>query len=154
MWVLLKMWYVCVLVTQSCPVLCDPVDCSLLGSSDHGILQARILEWIAISFSRGSPQPRDQIHTSCIEGSFFTIWATRKALRMRYLQKIISRLCSLTSSNPYKDIHFYQFITPNLTVKNQELETSIIMVRNIITLEDIHLESLINRSMPKRNSGV
>ena len=40
-------------VTQSCPTLCDPVDCSLPGSSLHGILQARILEWVAISFSRG-----------------------------------------------------------------------------------------------------
>ena len=40
------------LVIQSCPILCDPVDCSLLGSSIHGILQARILEWVAISFSR------------------------------------------------------------------------------------------------------
>ena len=47
-------------VTQSCPTLCDPVDCNLLGFSTHGILQARILEWIAISFSRGSSRPRDQ----------------------------------------------------------------------------------------------
>ena len=41
-------------VAQSCPTLCDPVDCSLPGSSVHGILQARVLEWVAISFSRGS----------------------------------------------------------------------------------------------------
>ena len=41
-------------VTQSCPTLCDPMDCSLPGSSLHGILQARVLEWVAISFSRGS----------------------------------------------------------------------------------------------------
>ena len=74
------MWYVCVLVAQSCPVLCDPMDCSPPGPSDYGILQARTLEWISISFSRGSSQPRDQIHTSCIEGSFSTIWATGKAL--------------------------------------------------------------------------
>ena len=47
-------------VTQSCPTLCDPIDCSLPGSSVHGILQARVLEWIAISFSRGSSQPRAQ----------------------------------------------------------------------------------------------
>ena len=46
-------------VAQSCPTLCNPVDCSLPGSSVHGFLQARILEWIAISFSRGSSQPRD-----------------------------------------------------------------------------------------------
>ena len=48
------------LVSQSCPILCDPVDCSPPGSSVHGILQARIVEWIVIPFSRGSFQPRDQ----------------------------------------------------------------------------------------------
>ena len=46
-------------VALSCPTLCDPVDCSLPGSSIHGILQARILEWVAISFSRGSSLHRD-----------------------------------------------------------------------------------------------
>ena len=46
-------------VAQLCPTLCDPMDCSLPGSSVHGILQARILEWVAISFSRGSSQPRE-----------------------------------------------------------------------------------------------
>ena len=49
----------CCLVTQFFPTLCDHVDCSLPGSSVHGISQARILEWVAISFSRGSSQPRD-----------------------------------------------------------------------------------------------
>ena len=52
--------------------LCDPVDCSLLGSSLHGILQARILEWVAISFSRGVSQPRDQTQVSRIGGRCFT----------------------------------------------------------------------------------
>ena len=46
-------------VAQSCPILCDPRDCSLTGSSIHGIFQTRILEWVAISFSRRSSQPRD-----------------------------------------------------------------------------------------------
>ena len=50
--------YVSVFI-QSCPILCDPVDCSLPDSSVHGILQARILEWVAISFSRGPSRPRD-----------------------------------------------------------------------------------------------
>ena len=48
-----------VLVTQLCPALCDPMDCNPPGSSFHGILQARTLEWVAISFSRGSSWPRD-----------------------------------------------------------------------------------------------
>ena len=49
--------YVCVLITQSCLTLCDPLNCSPPGSSVHGILQARILEWVAISFSRDLPDP-------------------------------------------------------------------------------------------------
>ena len=53
-----------VLVTQSCPTLCDPMDCSPPGSSVHGILQARILEWVAISSSRGSSRPKDQTPVS------------------------------------------------------------------------------------------
>ena len=58
---------------QSCPTLCDPTDCSSPGSSVHGILQARILEWVAIPFSRGSSQPRDQTQASCIAGRFFIV---------------------------------------------------------------------------------
>ena len=50
----------------SCPTLCDSMNCSLPGSSVHGILQARTLEWVAISYSRGSSQPMDQTHVSCI----------------------------------------------------------------------------------------
>ena len=57
---------VCVLVAQSCPTLCNPVDCSPPGSSVHGISQARILEWVAISYSRGSSQARDQTRISCV----------------------------------------------------------------------------------------
>ena len=60
-------------VAQSRPTLCDPMDCSLSGSSVYGILQARILEWVAISFSRGSSQPRDQTQVSHIAGKCFTI---------------------------------------------------------------------------------
>ena len=51
-------------VAQSCPTLCDPMDCSLPGFSIHGILQARILEWVTISFSRGSSRPRDRTWVS------------------------------------------------------------------------------------------
>ena len=62
-----------VLVTQSCLTLCNTMDCSLPGSSVHGILQAKILEWVAISFSRGASQPRDQTWVSFIADKFFTI---------------------------------------------------------------------------------
>ena len=88
-------------VAQSCLTLYDPIDCSLPGTSVHGIFQARVLEWVVISFSRGSSQPRDQTQArilewaafpfrgssqprdqtqvSCIAGRFFVSWATREA---------------------------------------------------------------------------
>ena len=66
-------------LTQSCLTLCDPMDCNLPDSSVYGILQARILEWITIPFSRGSSQPRDPTCVSCIAGRFFTNWGTREA---------------------------------------------------------------------------
>ena len=59
---------------------CDPMDCSPPGSSVHGIFQARVLEWAAISFSRRSSQPRDWIRVSHIVGRRFTVWATREVL--------------------------------------------------------------------------
>ena len=66
-------------VAQSCPTLCNPIDCrSLPRSSIHGILQARVLEWVAISFSRGSSRPRDRTQVYLIVGRRFTIWATRE----------------------------------------------------------------------------
>ena len=58
-------------VDQSCPTLCNPIDCSPAGSSAHGIFQARILEWADISFSRGSSWPRDRTWVSCVAGRFF-----------------------------------------------------------------------------------
>ena len=70
---------VCVLAAQSCPTLCNPVECSPPGSSVHGLLQARILECVAILFSRGSSRPGDGILVSQIADRFFTIWATREA---------------------------------------------------------------------------
>ena len=72
---------VCVCVyAQSYPTLCNPTDCSLAGSSVHGILQARKFEWVAIPFSRGSSQTQDWTQVSCIADRFFTAWATREAL--------------------------------------------------------------------------
>ena len=62
-----------VLVPQSCLTLCDLMDCSPPGSSVHGILQARMLEWVAIPFSRRSSPPRDQTQVSSIAGGFFIV---------------------------------------------------------------------------------
>ena len=75
-WVLKKCH---VLVTQLCLTLCNPMDCSPPGSSVHGILQARILEWVAIRFFRGSSWPRDRTQVSHIAGRYFIIWATWEA---------------------------------------------------------------------------
>ena len=65
--------------TQLCPALCDPMDCSPPDASVRGILQARILEWVAVPSSRGSSPPRDWTRVSCTAGRSFTMWATREA---------------------------------------------------------------------------
>ena len=67
-------------VTQSCPTLCDPMACSLPSFLVHGVFQARILEWVTISFSRRSSRPRDWTQVSRIVGRCFTVWATREVL--------------------------------------------------------------------------
>ena len=71
--------FVCMLVVQSYLTLWDHMDCSPPSASVHGILQAGILEWVAISFSRESSWPRDQTQVSCIATGCFTVWATREA---------------------------------------------------------------------------
>ena len=82
-------------VAQSCPTLCDPMD-----YTDHGILQAKILEWVAIPFSGGSSQLRDQTQVSCVAGRFFTTWATREALIKVYAFNRCS--CSYVGYNSAK----------------------------------------------------
>ena len=76
------------LVAQSCVILCHPMNCSLPGSSVHGTLQARILEWVAIPFSRWSSEFRDRTWVSGIASRFFTIWAMREALLYSYVSII------------------------------------------------------------------
>ena len=72
-------WAQKVIVTQLCPTLYDSMDCSLLGSSVHEILQVRILVWVAMPYSRGSSWPRDWTLVSCIAGRFFIVRATTEA---------------------------------------------------------------------------
>ena len=68
--------------------LCNPMDCSLPGSSVHGILQTNILQWVALPFSRWSSWTRGWTQVSCIAGRFFTVWVTREALVVsNYKQK-------------------------------------------------------------------
>ena len=84
------------LIAKSYPTLCDPMNCSPLGYSVHGISQARILEWVPIPFSRGSSWPRDWTRGSSIAGGFFTIWAIREAKRF-IISKWLAWSCRLRS---------------------------------------------------------
>ena len=74
-----------VCVSLSCPTLCEPMDCSSLGSTVHEILQTRTLEQVLVSFPRGSSLPQDQTQVSCVAGRFFTSWATSWS-RLAYLE--------------------------------------------------------------------
>ena len=94
------MYLVKVKDAQSCQTLCNPMDYRV-----HGILQARILEWVPFLFSRGSSQSRDRTQISCIAGRFFTSWATREAPRYisMYLLRIGKKkpICSLNMDKYY-----------------------------------------------------
>ena len=94
------------LVAKLCSTLCEPMDYSPPGFSVHGISQARILEQVAISFSRGSSWPRDWTRVSCNAGRFFYHWATREApspslfpsnVRMKKNKKVVARACTSSS---------------------------------------------------------
>ena len=85
-------------VAGLCLTLCDPMDCSLPGSSVHTIFQARILEWVAISFSRGSSWSRDLTQVFCIAGRLFTVWATREATK---------HVCICSLFNLFNCVHAY-----------------------------------------------
>ena len=84
-------------VTQSCPTLCDPMD-----STVHGILQARILEWVACPFSKGSSQTRDQTQISHIAGKFFPSWATREVQNWKGNGKPVHCSCLENTMNSIK----------------------------------------------------
>ena len=77
-----------VLVTLLCPTVCDPMDCTSPGSSVHGILQARILEWVAIPFSRGFPQPRNRTQVSCIAADSLPFEPPGKLQQITYLHAL------------------------------------------------------------------
>ena len=90
-------WKVKVLIAQLCPTLCNPMDCSLLGSSVHGILQGRILEWVAIHFPTGSYQTEGWSQVSWIAGIVLTAWGTKEVNSATYQ----SRCLPLPSIFPY-----------------------------------------------------
>ena len=110
--------HTCTEVAQSCPTLCDPMDCSPPGSSVHGIFQAWILEWVAVSFSRGSSWPRDRTWVFCIVGRCFTVWATREATKkekwsvsfkkLKYLNKVIDVMKRKTNQVVFLEVLWLQ----------------------------------------------
>ena len=90
----------CCLIAKLCRTLCDLVNCSPPGSSVHGISQARILEWVAISSSKGSSRPRNRTHISCPGRRILYHWATREARGsdswyLKYLYKIVKTTCAV-----------------------------------------------------------
>ena len=87
-------------------LLCDSMDCSPPGSSDHGMFQASILRWLVIPSCRGSSQSRDQIQLSSIADRFFTIWATREALQFNSVAQSCLPLCDPKNcSTPGLPVH-------------------------------------------------
>ena len=89
---------VCVCMwAQSCPTLCDPMDCNLPSSSVPGIFQARILEWVAISYSKGSSWLRDWVHISCISLSSHLHWQA-DSLPLYHLGSLPSLFCYILSA--------------------------------------------------------
>ena len=95
----------CCLVAQSSPILCDPVDCSPPGSSVHGILQAIIPEWVAISFSRGSSQPRGWTWVSCTGRWILYCWDTREACWKPQFSSVQSLSCVRLFATPWAAAH-------------------------------------------------
>ena len=104
---------VCICV--SCLTVCNPTNCTPPGSSIRGILQARILEWIASPFSRGSSQLRDRNWVSRTAGRFFTVWVTREAPKQQ--QQLIKHYCTswvqrwthITLKQPYEEAPLFRF---------------------------------------------
>ena len=104
-------------VIQSCPTLCDPVAYTV-----HGILQARILEWVAIPFSGGSSQPRNQTQVSHIADGFFTSWATREALKrleVPWLKRLSTSACTNIRKWKYQSLSHVQLFATPWTVARQ-----------------------------------
>ena len=139
-------------VAQSCPTLCDPMDYTV-----HGILQARILEWVAFPFSRGSSQPRDQTQVSHIAGRFFTSWATREALEYVYHIYIHSsvnghlgcyHILAVASAAMNIGMHFSFWIVADI----QLLSRVQLLVAPWIAAHQASLSFTISQSLPKLKS--
>jgi len=139
-------------VIQSCPTLCDPTDHTV-----HGILQARILEWVAIPFSRESFQPRDQTQFSHITGGFFTSWATREALSsLKSWQNIRSQLIFATwvgklCKSPHFHLHlFFAFFFSPTDLWKVEFPRILLSRDEAGWFFRLHDSGLTSSSLPRR----
>ena len=97
--------------------VCDPLDCCPPGSSVHGISQARILEWFAIPFSRGSSQPRAGTHVSCIAGRFFTAVPPRKPYNNTVMNLIFLTSLQLVRWTVVIESKYWQTVTITIWIK-------------------------------------
>ena len=117
-WKLIKIsGYVSAQSLQLCPTLCNPVDCSLPGSSVHGILLARTVEWVAMPSSRGSSSSWDQTHVCCVSwiaGRFFTHWATLDAQSLDKTVKFKKKFLVILTNR--QDINRYPSLIAEATV--------------------------------------
>ena len=120
--------------SQSWPTLCDPMDCSLRGSSVHWIFKARVLEWVAISFSRGFSQPRDRTQVSHIANRRFTVWATKSPAFFVYLDN--SLLLYVSIANIFSQSVFYLLILLILSFIEQKSESLMKSSLSIISFMD------------------
>ena len=108
----------CCLFAKSCPTLCNPMDCSPPGSSVHGILQVRMLKWVAIYFSRGSSQPRDQTQVFWTAGRLFTFWATRESNPATPLLRIYTKKAkALTQKGTFTPMFTAELFTIAMILK-------------------------------------
>ena len=130
----------CCLVAKLWPTLCNPKNCSPSGSSIHGISQARILEWVAISFSKGSSQPRGRTRVSCIAGRFLTGWSSTDAWDqlMPLLKWIIFQLLPLLNlcpSHPYREFLLEPFSYNPFTFKSPITGTALVIAAKTLSYQ-------------------
>ena len=127
-------------VAQSCPTLCYPMDCSLPGSSVHGILQVRVLEWVTISFSMGSSQSRDrtQISGMCLEGkkngSDHPVGAEKKKIHFKEALGFIGILSQFKCPENQRQFPYQNFIDG----ANGEAKVKVFLSRSVLSTFNVH----------------
>ena len=108
-------------VAHLCLTICDPMDCNLPGSSAHGIFQAGILVWVAISFSRASSRPRDRTYVSCIAGEFFTAEPPEMPIYFYVIYYIyVSYLCVYVFMSVYVRVFYMKVMLKTVCLTTSE----------------------------------